>query len=73
MPSFISLFFGNSVEPLWFVKLISKDVAEMDISDPYGHVVATGELYFQGYSKLWGSKEIKVKKNNSASKNYCST
>ena len=34
----------------------------MDISDPYGHVVATGELYFQGYSKLWGSKEIKVKK-----------
>ena len=48
-PSFISLFSGNSVKPLYFVKLISKDVAEMDISDPYGHFVARGEHYFQDY------------------------
>ena len=46
------------------MRLISKDVAEMDISDPYGHFVAKGELYFQGYYlKLCRSKEIKVKKN----------
>ena len=35
----------------------------MDISDPYGHFVAKGERYFQGYYlKLCRSKEIKVKK-----------
>ena len=63
MPSFISLFSGNSVEPLYFGKLISKDVAEMDISDPYGHFSAKGERFFQGYYlKLCRSKEIKVKK-----------
>ena len=33
MPSFISLFSGSSVEPLCFVKLIAKNVAEMDVSD----------------------------------------
>ena len=63
MPSFISLFSGNSVEPLHFVKLMSKDVAEMDISDPYVHSVAKGERYFQGYYlKLCRSKDIKIKK-----------
>ena len=63
MPSFISLFSGNSVEPLYFVKLISKDVTEIHISNPYGHFVAKGERYFQGYYlKLCHSKDIKVKK-----------
>ena len=63
VPSFVSLFSGNSVEPLYVVKLISKDVAEMDISDPYGHLVTKGERYFQGYClKLCRSKDIKVKK-----------
>ena len=62
VPSFISLFSGNSVEPLYFLKLISKDVTEMYISDPYGHFVAKGERYFQGYYlKLCCSKDIKVK------------
>ena len=74
-PSFISLFPGNSVKPLYFVRLISKDVAEMDISDPCGHFVVKGERYFQGYYlKLCRSKEIKVKKKyNSASKSLCNT
>ena len=63
VPSFISLFSGSSVEPLYFVKLVSKGVAEMDISDPYGHFVTKGERYFQGYYlKLCQSKDIKVKK-----------
>ena len=63
VPSFISLFSGNSVKPLYFLKLISKDVTEMYISDPYGHFVAKGERYFQGYYlKLCRSKDIKVKK-----------
>ena len=47
--SLISLFSGNFFEPLYFVNLISKDVAKMDISDPYGHFVAKDERYFQGY------------------------
>ena len=63
VPSFVSLFSGNSVEPLYFVKLISKDVVEMDISDLYGHFVAKGERYFQVYYlKLCRSRDIKVKK-----------
>ena len=34
----------------------------MDISDPYGHFVAKGERYFQGYYlRLCHSKDIKVK------------
>ena len=34
----------------------------MDISDPYGHFVAKGERYFQGYYlRLCRSKDIKVK------------
>ena len=61
--SFISLISGNSVEPLYFVKLVSKGVAEKDISDPFGHFVGKGEHYFQGhYLKLCRSKDIKVKK-----------
>ena len=63
VPSFISLFSGNSGEPLCFMKVISNCVAQMDISDPYGHFVAKGERYFQGYYlKLCRSKDIKVKK-----------
>ena len=62
VPSFISLFSGNSGEPLCFMKVISNCVAQMDISDPYGHFVAKGERYFQGYYlKLCRSKDIKVK------------
>ena len=62
VPSFISLFSGNSGEPLCFMKVISNCVAQMDISDPYGHFVAKGERYFQGYYlKLCCSKDIKVK------------
>ena len=61
MPSCISLFCGNSVELLYFVKL--KYVAEIDISYPYGHSVAKGKRYFQAYYlKLCRSKDIKVKK-----------
>ena len=63
VPSFISLFSGNSGEPLCFMKVISNCVAQMDISDPYGHFVAKGERYFQGYYlKLCHSKDIKVEK-----------
>ena len=46
MPSFISLFSENSAKPLYFVKLISKAVTEMNISDPYGHFFAKGASYF---------------------------
>ena len=47
VPSFISLFSENSVEPLYFVKLISKDVAEMDISDPTDTLLLKVNIIFR--------------------------
>ena len=45
LPS-VSLYSGSSIEPLYFVLVTGKAVAEKDISDPYGHCVAKGKLYF---------------------------
>ena len=39
---------GATVEPLYFVKITGKGVAEGDISDPYGYFIAKGKKYFQG-------------------------
>ena len=61
-PSFVSLYSDNSIEPLYFVQITGKGVAEDHISDPYGHFVAKGENYFQGfYLKLGRSRNAKVK------------
>ena len=63
VPSFISLFSGSSIEPLYFVKVTGKSVATEDLSDPYGHFVSKGERYFQGlYLKLVRSRDVNVKK-----------
>ena len=62
-PSFVSLYSDNSIEPLYFVQITGKGVAEGHISDPYGHFVAKGEKYFQGfYLKLGRSRNAKVKR-----------
>lgn len=37
VPSFITLYTGSTIEPLYFVQLTEKGVSEMDTSDPYGH------------------------------------
>ena len=49
VPSFVSLFFGSTIEPFYFVKITWKDVDEDHISDPYGHFVLKGRRYFQGF------------------------
>ena len=42
-----------TIEPLYFVQITGKGVAEDDISDPFGHFIAKGKKYFQGlYLKL---------------------
>ena len=48
VPSFVSLYSGSSIKPLYFVQVTGKGVAEEDISDPYGHFVAKGERSFRG-------------------------
>jgi hypothetical protein len=59
VPSCISLIGGNAVEPLYFVKLIEKVVAEEIISDPYNHFICKGERYFKGqYLKLTRSRNL---------------
>ena len=63
MPSFVSLYYGSSVEPLYFVQFTGKGVAEEDICNPYGQFLAKGDRYFQGlYLKLLRSRNAKVKR-----------
>ena len=60
--SFVSLYSESSIEPLYFVQITRKGVAEKDISDPCGHFVAKRERYFQGlYLKLVRSRNAKIK------------
>ena len=49
VPSFVSLFFGSTIEAFYFVKITWKGVAEDHISDPYGHFILKGRWYFQGF------------------------
>ena len=63
VPSFVSLYTGSSLEPLFFVKLTGKGIAERNLSDPYGHFIVEGEKYFEGfYLKMVRSKNAKVKR-----------
>ena len=70
VPSFVSLFSESMIE-LWvsdmiehsFAQITGKDVAEEDISDPYGQFVSIGMRYFQGlYLKAVRSRKPRVKK-----------
>ena len=48
VPSFVSLFSGSTIDPLYFVQITGKGVAEEDNSDSYVHFVTKGMRYFQG-------------------------
>ena len=62
VPSFVSLYSGKSIEPLFFVQVSRNGVAEENISDPCGHFVAKGERYFEGlHLKLVHSRNVEVK------------
>ena len=63
VPSFVSLYSGSSIEPLYFVHVTGKGVVEEDMPDRHGHFVQKGERYFQGlYLKLVQSRNAKVKR-----------
>ena len=63
VPSFVFLFSESTIEPLSSVKITGKDVVKEDISDPYGHFVLKGMLYFQGlYLKAVWSRYTRVSK-----------
>ena len=63
VPSFVSLYSGNLIEPLYFVELTGKGVAKKDMSDPYGHFISKDEKYFEGlYLKLERSRNANIKR-----------
>lgn len=63
VPSFITLYTGSTIEPLYFVQLTGKGISEKDLSDPYGHFIAKGDKYFEGlYLKLCRSRNANVKR-----------
>ena len=52
-PSFVTLLTGSQVEPLYFVQITEKGVAESRLSDKCSHVILPGEKYFKGrYLKI---------------------
>ena len=63
VPSYtISLITGSTIEPLYFVKVTEKGIAEENLSDPYDHFICEGEYYFKGqYLKLTRSRNLNYK------------
>ena len=63
MSSFVSLYSGSSIEPLYFVQVTRNGIAEEEIFNPCGHFVPKGEIYSQRlYLKLFLSRNAKVKR-----------
>ena len=48
MPSFVAVLSSNLNEPMYFIKVEEKDIAECEFRDGSGHVVLEGEPYFKG-------------------------
>lgn len=62
IPSFVSLFTGVHAEPLYFLKVTDKGIANAKLSDAYGHIILPGTRYFKGnYLKSVRSKNISFK------------
>ena len=62
VPSYVSLITGNIVEPLYFVKITEKGIAEKDMYDPYDHFIGKGEWYFKAeYLKQTSSRKLNFK------------
>ena len=52
-PSYMTPFSGRSMEPLYFVVVTEKRVADKLLKDCYDHVINIGEMFFKGnYLKL---------------------
>ena len=39
----------NSMESFYIVKIVSKDIADTDITDDFGHIILQGEKFISGY------------------------
>ena len=64
VPSFVYLLCSDTtIQPLYFVQITGKGLAEDDISGRCGHFIAKGEIYLQGlYLKLVRSRNLKIKR-----------
>ena len=63
IPSFATLFTGVSCEPLYFVKVVSKGIADERLSDSWAHLLLPKSRYFTGhYLKLACSRNILTEK-----------
>ena len=61
-PSFVTLLTGSQVEPLYFVEITEKGVAQSRLSDIYDHVILPVAKYFKGhYLKIGRSRSISMK------------
>ena len=64
VPSFVLIFSGSLIEPLYFVKVTEKGAATENHSDPYGYFLFAGEkiLKWFFYLKLARSRNASKKK-----------
>ena len=46
IPSFVTLLTGANAEPLYFLKVIGKGIADGTLSDKWGHIMSHGTRYF---------------------------
>ena len=63
IPSFVILLTGANAEPLCFLKVIDKGIADGTLSDKWGYIISPGTRYFTcHYLKTVRSKNISCKK-----------
>ena len=48
VPSFVAVLSNNLNEPVYFIKVEEKGIAECELRDRFGHVVLVDEPYFKG-------------------------
>ena len=48
MPSFFAVLLNNLNEPVYFIKVEEKSIAESELEDWYGHVIFVGNPNFKG-------------------------
>ena len=48
VPSFVAVLSNNLNEPVYFIKVEEKGIAECELRDRFGHVVLVSEPYFKG-------------------------
>ena len=63
IPSFVNLLTGANAEPLCFLKVIDKEIADGTLSDKCGHIISPRARYFTCHDlKTVQSRNISYKK-----------